>query len=417
MSNTEYVWEDCPSIGFNLENFKEFLVWCTQIAKVNDIFIESNEPLGIKKDNVTYNVSRRALSYSEVSQLINEIYQNSAQSELRGGRPFGFSYSFSFGKDERLRFRVDASAGNSVTGVDEGIELVFRPTEGEPPSVNELNLSNRIINTTKYKDGMVLITGPTGSGKTTMLGALLKYIIQTMRKHVLTIEDPIEFDFKCIPNRLSRVFQTELHTNIESFEEFIEHMLRKSPDVILLGELRDTLSIDAGILASQTGHLVYATGHTNNCSNALERLVDGLPSSQQKSKLLKLVGSTRAIIHQRLLNGRLGGRVAVIEELYITRKLEMEMYAILTKGEQSLTKFLAEHISENKLSLMDCIKSKFMDGLLTVDTCIEELSQELTSDDLDFFAAETKKLLATGKISETESVNWKSYIEVFREGL
>ncbi|MBE0420506.1 Flp pilus assembly complex ATPase component TadA [Pseudoalteromonas nigrifaciens] len=415
--NLSYNWYDCPKIGFNKDSFHRFLIWAVNDIGANDIFIESNEPLGIKKDNVTYNVTNRIIAYHEVAALIKEIYQASAQTELRSGRPFGFAYSFTYGKDEKLRFRVDASAGNSTTAIDEGIELVLRPTQGEPPSVFELDLNQRIIDTTKNKDGLVIVTGPTGSGKTTMIGSLLKFIIQTMRKHVISVEDPIEFDLKQVPNRLSRVFQSEIITNVISFTVYIKHMLRRSPDVVLLGELRDAESIDAGILTAQTGHLVYATGHTNNSSNTLERLVDDLPSDQQKSKLLKLVGSTRSIIHQRLLNARNGGRVAVIEELHINSELQIKMYSIVVSGNESLTNFLAAHIEEQGLSIKCSIKEKFSQGLLRLDTCIDELSQELNSNDILFFSAQCKKLFNDGKINETEFNQWNRYLEVFSERL
>lgn len=415
LDSLEYNWEGCPLIGFTEEDFKSFLIWAVNTIGANDIFIESNEPLGIKKDNVTYNVTHRDISYNELSELIKKIYQTSAPTELRSGRPFGFAYSFTFGMDERLRFRVDVSAGNSITSIDEGIEIVMRPTEGEPPSVDELNLPKRIVDVTNNKDGLVLITGPTGSGKTTMIAALLKYIIQTMRKHILTIEDPIEYDLKHVPNRISRIIQSEIGTNVSSFSKFIKHMLRRSPDIILLGELRDAESIDAGILASQTGHLVFATGHTNNCSNALERLVDDLPAEQQKSKLLKLVSSTKSIIHQRLLNKRGGGRIAVMEELHITRELQMKMYSIIAKEEESLTHFLIEHIESTGLSIKSHILKKFSEGLLSVDVCIEELAQEITNDEFKFLESETKRLCNERVITEEEHDNWLRILRGFYE--
>ena len=136
-----------------------------------------------------------------------------------------------------------------------------------------------------------------------------------------------------------------------------------------------------------------------------------------KSKLLKLVGSTRSIIHQRLLNARNGGRVAVIEELHINSELQIKMYSIVVSGNESLTNFLAAHIEEQGLSIKCSIKEKFSQGLLRLDTCIDELSQELNSNDILYFSAQCKKLFNDGTINETEFNQWNRYLEVFSERL
>jgi defect-in-organelle-trafficking protein DotB len=413
MSNKEeliYHWDDEPSMGLTREDFDTFLLWGKNVIGANDLFIETNETLGIKKDGVTYNVSQRLIERSDIVKILGEIYQESSDSELRTGKELNFPYSLTHGFDEVIRFRVCVTACNSIHGPDEGIEIVMRPSDGIPPSVTDLNVSKELIDTTNYSEGIVLITGPTGSGKTTLLASLVRYIVQTQRKHVLSYEEPIEYFFKMIPNRLSRIIQSEVPLNLINFQKAISNSLRRAPDIILVGELREIESIDGGLLAAQTGHLVYATGHTNNVANALDRFVDPFPQEDRQSKLMKLASSVKAIIHQRLVPKRGGGRLAIQEELFITNNIRYELLNELSSKGGALTNKLNECVIKYGKTLKADVRANFVLGLLAVDVCFQEIAQDINSTDIVFFTEQTEKLSLANVISLDEKTKWLDFL-------
>lgn len=413
--SSDYRWEGFSASSFSESDFRQFLFWATNTVGANDIYLETNEPLGLKKDNVTHNVTELPLQYEDLISLLSEIYQQSAASELRSGRFFDFSYSFTHGdRDQKLRFRVNVSAGNSIKAPDEGIELSIRPTTGEPPSVAELGVSQQLIDLTKHQNGFVFVTGPTGSGKTTLIGALLKHMIQTQPIKILTSEDPIEYDYKMIPNRMARVVQCEVGTNIGSFNEAAENMMRRSPDVISMGELRDADSINSGLRIARTGHLVFATGHTHDVSDALDRLADYFLPGERLPTLKLLVATCKAIIHQRLLTRRGGGRIAVQERLVFTPVIRTRLLAAL-KTDDTLIEALNDCVRDFGLSLLEDIKSKFNEGLLDIEVCLLELAGELSNADLEFFRTSTLDLYGQELITANERDDWIKLLEVLDE--
>jgi Tfp pilus assembly pilus retraction ATPase PilT len=413
MSDPKYT---VPEGMFDYQKFIAFLEWATLTVKANDIFIETNEPLGIKKDNITYNVTDHIISYDEVASIVNDtrFYETSASAALMTGKKLlDFSFAMSYGEDMTLRFRVNVTPCSSLESPIKGIEIVLRPTAGIPKTVKELNLPTKYINTCNYKEGLVLITGPTGSGKTTTLAALIGHIATTQKRHIITAEDPIEYDFKLIKNRTSRINQCEVLTNIASFSLFTSNALRRSPDVVLMGELRDALSIEGGVRIAQTGHLVYATGHTNDVASALERFADEFEYSEKRGKLVRLISNTKAILHQRLLTCRQGGRIAIYEDLFLTSKMKMTLYSRMSLGGDGVTDLMQEFVESHGTPLMTSIKKAFSNGSLTLDTCITQIADNLSNVDVEWFDNEVDVLFHKGTISELEKVEWKAILSAY----
>jgi twitching motility protein PilT len=211
------------------------------------------------------------------------------------------------------RFRVNVLLQKN------GVEAVLRIISSKIPDPKSLGLADNIIGLTKLPRGLVLVTGPTGSGKSTTLASLLDIINKTRPEHILTIEDPIEFVFEssqCI------VRQRELGTNTTSFQKALKHALRQDPDIIFIGEMRDLETISLAITAAETGHLVFGTLHTQDAAQTVDRMVDVFPAHQQQLVRTQLANTLKAVICQILLPMKDGRRrIAAREVMIVTHAI------------------------------------------------------------------------------------------------
>lgn len=245
------------------------------------------------------------------------------------------------------RFRINAfyQRGN--------IGLVARIINSYIPSAEQLNLPPVLLNLIKYQQGLILVTGPTGSGKTTTLASLINIINNTRNAHIITIEDPIEYTHK---NINSIVEQRELHADTENFATALKYALRQDPDVIMVGEMRDVETMAAAITAAETGHLVLATIHTNNAPQTIDRIVDSFPSNQQNQIKLQLAGCILGVVSQRLLRSIDGkSRVAAFEVMVGTSPVK----ALIREGKTH--------------QLQSTIETGFKDGMITLDKALDTL--------------------------------------------
>lgn len=266
------------------------------------------------------------------------------------------------------RFRVNVLCGR------QGIEAVLRVINATIPSFKTLNFTPEMEELAKLPRGLVLVTGPTGSGKSTTLAALIDIINSSRKEHILTIEDPIEFVYEakeCI------IRQREVGTSTLSFNNALKSALREDPNVILVGELRDLETISLAITASETGHLVFGTLHTTDAPQTVDRIIDVFPSHQQQQVRIQLASTLRAVVCQTLVptaDGR--GRVAAREIMIVTPaisnliregKSHMVYGAIETGakfGMMTLDKSLAELVKAKKVTLDEAlIKAKEPDKL------------------------------------------------------
>ena len=215
-----------------------------------------------------------------------------------------FDYSFAFG--DIARFRVNAFHERGK------MAAAFRLIPNQIKSINDLGMPIIVESFANYPRGLVLVTGPTGSGKSTTLAALIDKINREKSKHIITIEDPIEFTHK---SERSVIVQREVHYDTFSFAAALRSALREDPDVVLIGEMRDLETIQAAITIAETGHLVFATLHTNSAAQSIDRMIDVFPSHQQPQVRSQLSNMLMAICSQRLVPAIGGGRVVAAEIL------------------------------------------------------------------------------------------------------
>jgi twitching motility protein PilT len=270
----------------------------------------------------------------------------------------------SYSLPDRCRFRVNIfKQRNSYA-------IVMRMIASKIPSLTELNLPLAIADTATLKNGIVLVTGPTGSGKSSTLAAIIDLINESRAEHILTIEDPIEFLHN---HKKGTVHQRELHNDTPTFALALRAALRQAPKVILVGEMRDRETIEIALTAAETGHLVFSTLHTIDASKTVERIVGTFEVADQQAVRARLAASFRYFISQRLIPKKGGGRMAIIEML----KSTMRTREYIENGEK-----------EGK-SLLDAMRDGALDGMQYFDGELEKLVRSGT------IAASTAYLYAT----------------------
>ncbi len=250
------------------------------------------------------------LTPEDTERLMKSIASVDNQQELQevGGADFGFAF------EDIARFRVAIFKQKGYVGI------VLRLIPRKILTFEELGLPRHIENLLRQPRGLVLITGPTGSGKTTTLATMLDWINTNLDSHIITIEDPIEYYHT---HKKGIITQREVGVDVPTFAEALRRALRMDPDVILVGEMRDLETIEAAITAAETGHLVFATLHTTGAVRTVDRVVDAFPSNQQEQIRTQLAGNLKAVISQTLVPRKSGfGRVAAYEIMYCTPAIQ-----------------------------------------------------------------------------------------------
>jgi twitching motility protein PilT len=284
----------------------------------SDVFLSSNKPPRTRVDGSIMSVDAAVTPEEWIAALLPSEREEAMLKES-GSADFGVTWSLpgSHGTTKAHRFRINIFRHAS------GLGAAIRPVNTRVPSLEELNLPKDLYGLCDYPSGLVLFTGASGSGKSTTLAALVEHINQTRARHIITIEDPIEFQHE---SRKSLIHQREVGTHVKSFSVGLRAALRENPDVILLGEMRDPPTISAALTASETGHLVFSTLHTGNAASAISRIIDGFPGHQQAHVRLQVAGSLRAVVAEQLIASDITrGRLPALEKLVVTHAVSTQI--------------------------------------------------------------------------------------------
>ena len=298
-------------------------------TKASDLHLSAGMPPMIRVDGEIKRVNMPALSHKNVHSMVYDMMndkQRKAYEEF-------FETDFSFEIPQLARFRVNAFNQNRGAGA------VFRTIPSTILSLDELNAPKIFRDLCTLPRGLVLVTGPTGSGKSTTLAAMINHVNENRPDHILTIEDPIEFvheSKRCLIN------QREVHRDTLGFSEALRSALREDPDIILVGEMRDLETIRLALSAAETGHLVFGTLHTSSAAKTVDRIVDVFPAAEKEMVRAMLSESMRAVISQTLLKRKGGGRVAAHEIMIGTPAIRnliregkiAQMYSAIQTGQQ-----------------------------------------------------------------------------------
>ncbi len=335
---------------FNPDPVLVTLLQATVAAGASDLHLTVGRPATARRDGVLVPFEGVSLLQpEETERMVRSLLTLEQQHELEHNS----QVDFSFGLDAVGRFRANAyKQRNSYALALRVIPFRVRSLEelGAPWAANEL---------LQRPYGLVLVVGPTGSGKSTTLAAMIDRINETKPVHILTIEDPIEYLHH---HKVAMVNQREVGTDVNGFLDGLRSALREDPDVILLGEMRDLDSISITLTLAETGHLVFATLHTNDASQALDRIVDVFPAERRDQIQIQLAGTLQGVISQRLLPAEGGGRVAAYEVLMAndavrnlvregkSRQLRNAMISGQSEGMQTIEMDLARLVSSGILN-------------------------------------------------------------------
>jgi twitching motility protein PilT len=271
----------------------------------SDIHITVGQPPVFRLHGRMRKLETKVLESDDTVALMKSITPDRCQRELQemGTADFGFAFG------DAARFRV------SVFKQRSNIAMVLRQIPNDKLTPEQLGLSDVVVELVKRPRGLFLVTGPTGSGKSTTLASLVNFINETCDHHIITIEDPIEFYHDHIQSTIN---QREIGVDVPSFSDAIRRALRQDPDVILVGEMRDLETIEAAITAAETGHVVFGTLHTNSAQGTINRIIDAFPGNLQDQIRTQLSTSIIGVLAQTLLPRITGGRVAAYEILVVT---------------------------------------------------------------------------------------------------
>ena len=319
----------------------------TAVSKnASDLFIIVGMPASFKAEGKTQKVDETILKPADTEALISEIYNLAHRPKNRLEETGDDDFSFALAGVSRFRASIYRQRGT--------LAAVIRIVKFNLPSPDELGLPEVVLNLSEKTKGMILITGPAGSGKSTTLACMIDKINNSRSAHVVTLEDPLEYLHS---HKKSIVSQREIHLDTESYVSALRASLRQAPDVILLGEMRDPETIAVAMTAAETGHLLLSTLHTVGAANSIDRIIDAFPSAQQQQIRVQLAQVLRAVVSQQLIPTVDGGVVPAFEIMIVNTAIR-------------------NMIRESKVHQIETVMfSSAAEGMKTMDTSLVELYQ------------------------------------------
>lgn len=334
------------------------LLLLTVEKRASDLHITENEPPILRVDGRLYRTEYDKLTRSELKRMIYSVLTDIQKEKFE--RELELDFSLALPKLDRFRVNAHLQRGS--------VEAAFRRVPLEVPSLESLGLPPIIQELARKPNGLVLVTGPTGMGKTTTLATMINVINEERECHIISIEDPIEFIFT---NKKAIIKQREVFADTHSFADALKHALRQDPNVIIVGEMRDLETISTALTAAETGHLVLATLHTPDAPQTVERIIDVFPPHQQQQIKLQLADCLQAVVSQLLLPHASGkGRIMSAEIMIGTAGIRN----LIREQEIEQIPTLMQTGSQYGMKTMDkSLKELVQRGLITLDTALSKV--------------------------------------------
>lgn len=353
--------------NFNFHDLEKFLEWCVE-QDVSDITIQNEERITCEIHGKKHLVTQRRLNKSDVASIIRGIHSTGAESTLNGGEELDFAWVARIEKEKQYRFRANIKS-IYVLG-DRGYSATMRYIKNKAPELHELNLPQEVIQALYSKKGIAIVSGPTGSGKSTTLAAVIQHRLGEIDAHIKisTFEKPIEFIFDHVVKHTSSISQCEIETHIPTFERGVRNSLRTRSDIVLIGEARDYATISAVIDASMVGPLVYTTCHTNNAAEIPARMLNVFPENEKEAAFMNLIDNLELLLTQKLVPSIDGKRVAIREYIILTQELKD---VLIESGMAKVTYTLRKLIKEHGRTMLEDLTDKFIAGHISEEVFLD----------------------------------------------
>lgn len=370
-----FVLQDEPQ-RLTMDDFRQMLMSCVMCG-ASDVTLQSDQQPRAEVHGILYRAMRRPLAPSEIDMILMEVYgAANARTEINGQAALDFSYELNLPNGGRQRFRVNATGIFGRDGA--GIEITMRALPSVTPDVSMVQLSEAEVLSLAPRDGIVVIAGATGSGKSTTMAAMTRWHLENTERPVkiVDIQAPIEYTFRDVTSALdgssSLIGQSEVGRHIKSFAAGVHSALRRKPHIINVGEARDAETIATSLEASLTGHLVYTTTHSGSVPDAVRRLLTIFPGNEREARAYDLISALRFLMVQHLVpRADRPGRVPIREYLRFTPRVrESLLSSPVTSWPAMLTDEVAGSVSGRGaedlcMSLTEAAREKFRSGLIS----------------------------------------------------
>jgi len=324
--------------------------------KASDLHLVAGVPPTVRLEGELRSLADAGILTAEIiAEGLKQVLTSEQIERLTVSKEIDFSLSFS----DKARFRVNVYTQKG------SLAAAFRRIPLEFPEIDGLNLPKIVRSFTTLRQGLVLVTGPTGHGKSTTLAAIINEINKNRSSHIVTIEDPVEFVFKPIRSIIS---QREMRSDTHSWQVALRSVLREDPDVVLIGEMRDFETISAAMTIAETGHLVFGTLHTNSAAQTIDRIVDVFTEDQQNQVRLQLSSVLEAVFSQRLISSTSGSRVVAHEVMLGTTAIKT---AIREGKTHQIDSIIQTSLEVGMSTLEHSLASLVRGGMISVETAQE----------------------------------------------
>lgn len=326
------------------------IIFDAQMQGASDLHITAGLPIKCRIDGQIRSMSAQNLSSQDCEDLARQIAGAKADAISKIGE---LDIAITAACGARVRVNLYRSAGD--------IAIAVRILNDRIPAIEELGLPPVAETLPDYPNGIILVTGETGSGKSTTLASVLNRINQTRYEHIITLEDPIEYVYqpdKCVIN------QREIGKDTESYDDGLRAILREDPDVILIGEMRDLSTIESALTAAETGHLVFATLHTNSSVDSIDRIVSVFPEGRQRQIRIQLASTLKVVMSQQLLPMQEGGRVAACEVMVVNDAIRN----LIREGKTpQMESFITMNSKEGSILMDNAVAKLLREGKITAE--------------------------------------------------